>query len=191
MGGLGDGYFLDHAAVLPGRPSGEVAFPPPHCSYARETLVALGGFPEGVRTSEGGTEIGAELTRRGHRAYHAQDVRMVYHSRCRTAHRLVRHHVQRGREAALVNSIGHRPVASWRDPLTVPSAWATSRGGLRRPQATCITGATASVSSLRLEPPACHRRSRGRLGGLLFETMRAARMRGPGLAQLGFAGTGD
>ena len=184
-------YFLDHAAVLPGRPSGEVAFPPPHCSYARETLVALGGFPDGVRTSEGGTEIGAELTRRRHRAYHAQDVRMVYHSRCRTAHRLVRHHVQRGREAARVEldraPAGRLLARSSRRAFGlgyVPRRLATTTGhvhhwgdGVRLSYAWSLPLVTAGAAAA--------------WGGFWFETMRAARMRGPGLAQLGFAGTGE
>src|SRR6185436_1653671 len=67
-------YFLDHAPVLPGRPSGELAGPPGHCSYVRELLVAAGGFPEDMRAGED-TVVNIALTRRGYRAYRSQDVR--------------------------------------------------------------------------------------------------------------------
>ena len=32
-------YFLDHSAVLPGRPSEALGVPPAHCSYERELLL--------------------------------------------------------------------------------------------------------------------------------------------------------
>ena len=89
-------YFLDHARALPGRPSGPLAGPPAHCSYARDLVLAVGGFPEDMRAGED-TVVNRELWRRGHVAYRAQDVALTHHSRCRTAGRLVRHHYVRGR----------------------------------------------------------------------------------------------
>ena len=51
-------YFLDHGTVLPGRPSEELALPPPHCSYDRDAARGRGRVPGGP---PGG---------RGHRGQH-------------------------------------------------------------------------------------------------------------------------
>jgi glycosyltransferase involved in cell wall biosynthesis len=89
-------YFLDHSSVLPGRPSTKLAGPPAHCSYLREALLDVGGFPEDMRAGED-TVVNNELARRGYESYRAQDVRLVHHSPCRTTWRLLRHHFLRGR----------------------------------------------------------------------------------------------
>jgi len=89
-------YFLDHANVLPGRPSTELAGPPSHCSYAREFLLETGGFPEDMRTGED-TVVNLALWRRGRRAYRAADVRLVHRSPCADVPTLLRHHFRRGR----------------------------------------------------------------------------------------------
>jgi glycosyltransferase involved in cell wall biosynthesis len=89
-------YFLDHSSVLPGRPSTPLSGPPAHCSYLREALLEVGGFPEDLRAGED-TVVNNELARRGYQAYRAQEVRLVHHSPCRTVRRLLRHHFVRGR----------------------------------------------------------------------------------------------
>lgn len=89
-------YFLDHSSVLPGRPSERLTGPPAHCSYIRDHLVAVGGFPEDMRAGED-TVVNVELTRRGLVGYRASNVTIVHRSRCRNPVRLVRHHFQRGR----------------------------------------------------------------------------------------------
>ena len=89
-------YFLDHAAVLPGRPSYVFEAPPPRCSYRRELLVDLGGFAEDVRTAED-TMVNDELFNRGYGAYREQAAEATHHSPCRTPAELVRHHLNRGR----------------------------------------------------------------------------------------------
>jgi glycosyltransferase involved in cell wall biosynthesis len=89
-------YFLDHSTVLPGRPSTELAVPPVHCSYRRDALVEVGGFPESIRAGED-TVVNNELARRNYQGYRAQDVTLVHHTPCRTPWRLVRHHFVRGR----------------------------------------------------------------------------------------------
>lgn len=89
-------YFLDHASVLPGRPSTELTAAPSHCSYRRSALLAVGGFPEGLRAGED-TVVNQELFRRGYSAYRAQDVVLIHHSPCRSVQRLLRHHFARGR----------------------------------------------------------------------------------------------
>jgi LCP family protein required for cell wall assembly len=101
-------YFLDHASVLPGRPSEEIAGPPAHCSYMRHLLEGVGGFPEDRRSGED-TVVNVELFRRGHRAYRARDVVLVHRTPCRTAPALVRHHFQRGRGYGriLLEDAGH------------------------------------------------------------------------------------
>lgn len=89
-------YFLDHSGSLPGRPSGELSGPPAHCSYARDFLLQIGGFPEDMRAGED-TVVNLELARRGYRAYRARDARLYHRSPCTTTWRLVRHHFERGR----------------------------------------------------------------------------------------------
>ncbi len=89
-------YFLDHAACLPERPSGELEEAPAHCSYVREFLLEVGGFPEGMRAGED-TVANMRLWERGRLAYRARDVRLIHRSRCRSVWRLLRHHFQRGR----------------------------------------------------------------------------------------------
>ena len=76
-------YFLDHSAVLPGRPSTELEGAPSHCSYRRNALLTVGGFPENMRTGEDSV-VNLELVQRGYQAYRAQDVTLVHHSPCRT-----------------------------------------------------------------------------------------------------------
>jgi len=94
-------YFLDHSDVLPGRPSAELRDPPAHCSYRRDALETVGGFPEGLRSGED-TVVNYKLWRRGHRAYRAQDVWLTHHSPCRTPLRLALHHFARGRAAGRI-----------------------------------------------------------------------------------------
>jgi glycosyltransferase involved in cell wall biosynthesis len=89
-------YFLDHATALPGRPSGELRAPPAHCSYARDFLVEVGGFPEDMRAGED-TVVNRALFRRGLRAYRASEIQLVHRSPCRDPGRLMIHHFIRGR----------------------------------------------------------------------------------------------
>ncbi len=89
-------YFLDHSGVLPGRPSEELQGPPSHCSYRRDLLDEIGGFPEDLRAGED-TVVNRELFRRGHRAWRAADVPLIHKSPCTNVCRLLRHHFQRGR----------------------------------------------------------------------------------------------
>lgn len=102
-------YFLDHAGSLPGRPSEQLRGPPSHCSYDRELLLQVGGFPEDMRAGED-TVVNRELTIRGHPAYRASDITFVHHSPCRTVPRLLRHHFVRGRAMGriLLDSYRHR-----------------------------------------------------------------------------------
>jgi LCP family protein required for cell wall assembly len=88
-------YFLDHATVLPGRPSEELPVAPPHCSYDRELLLAAGGFPEDLRAGED-TVANTALFRRGLKAWRDQEIELLHESPCRTVPILVRHHFQRG-----------------------------------------------------------------------------------------------
>lgn len=89
-------YFLDHATVLPGRPSEELTTAPPHCSYDRELLLRAGGFPEDLRAGED-TVANTAMFQRGLRAWRDQDIELAHDSPSRTVPRLIRHHVQRGR----------------------------------------------------------------------------------------------
>ncbi len=89
-------YFLDHASVLPGSPSGELHFAPPHCSYDRELLVRQGGFPEDLRAGED-TVVNTALFNQGLRALRATDVELFHASPCTDAQSLVGHHFRRGR----------------------------------------------------------------------------------------------
>ena len=100
-------YFLDHSLRLAGRPSGPLAGPPATCSYARELLLELEGFPEDMRSGED-TVVNRELTRRGYRAYRARDVTYVHRSPCRTVPRLLRQHFVRGRGMGRILLDDHR-----------------------------------------------------------------------------------
>ena len=89
-------YFLDHRTSLPGQPSQELGHAPAHCSYLREALVAIGGFPEDLRSGED-TAVNLRLFEEGYGAYRDRDARLIHYSPCRTLRRLVRHHFVRGR----------------------------------------------------------------------------------------------
>jgi glycosyltransferase involved in cell wall biosynthesis len=92
-------YFLDHSTALPGRASGMLESPPMHCSYERDALLSVGGFPEDMRAGED-TVVNRGLFRRGYSAYRAQNIRLTHRSRCTTPGRLMRHHFLRGRAFA-------------------------------------------------------------------------------------------
>lgn len=89
-------YFMDHSDALPGRPSGELARPPAHCSYDREALLRCGGFPEDMRAGED-TVVNDRLWNQGHRAWRDKDVVLYHRSPCATPWLLMRHHFVRGR----------------------------------------------------------------------------------------------
>jgi glycosyltransferase involved in cell wall biosynthesis len=89
-------YFLDHGTALPGRPSGRLAGAPAHCSYTRDALLDIGGFPEGLRAGED-TAVNQALISRGHRAYRDSRIELTHRSPCSGPSRLVRHHFVRGR----------------------------------------------------------------------------------------------
>lgn len=89
-------YFLDHSSALPGRPSGELRGAPAHCSYVREFLEEIGGFPDDVRAGED-TVANQRLWRRGHRAFRESAIRLTHRSPCSTTWALIHHHFLRGR----------------------------------------------------------------------------------------------
>lgn len=89
-------YFLDNAGVLPSRPAGALKGPPIRCSYLRQALFFVGGFPEDMRAGED-TVINLLLFGLGYGAFRAPDFVLRHHSRCATVGVLVRHHFQRGR----------------------------------------------------------------------------------------------
>jgi len=89
-------YFLDHSSAMPGRPSGELMGAPAHCSYVREFLEEVGGFPADVRAGED-TVVNHRLWRRGHRAFRESAIELTHRSPCSTAPALIRHHFLRGR----------------------------------------------------------------------------------------------
>lgn len=94
-------YLLDHAPVLPGRPAGELPFAPPHCSYDREILTRVGGFPEDLRAGED-TAVNVELFRRGYRAWFEPSIVLHHRSPCTDLAGLARHHIRRGLGMAAV-----------------------------------------------------------------------------------------
>jgi glycosyltransferase involved in cell wall biosynthesis len=102
-------YFIDHADALPGRPSGELAGAPAHCSYMRHHLEQVGGFPEDLRAGED-TVVNQELYRRGYRARRVQEIALVHRSRCETIPRLLEHHFQRGRALGRILAAEGVPV---------------------------------------------------------------------------------
>jgi glycosyltransferase involved in cell wall biosynthesis len=103
-------YFLDHSSALPGRPSGELAGAPAHCSYVREFVDEIGGFPEDVRAGED-TIVNQLLWRRGHRAFREAGIQLTHRSPSSTTTALLRHHFVRGRAYGRIlrgNSTGLR-----------------------------------------------------------------------------------
>lgn len=94
-------YFLDHSSALPGRPSGELAGAPAHCSYVRSALEEVGGFRADLRAGED-TAVNQELHRRGHGAFREQSIELVHFSRCSSPWRLASHHFVRGRSMTRV-----------------------------------------------------------------------------------------
>lgn len=89
-------YFLDNSTVLPGRPSGPLTRAPIRCSYRRDALLHIGGFPEDMRAGED-TVVNHRLFDLGYGAYRARELTLRHHSPCRTPARLLRHHFTRGR----------------------------------------------------------------------------------------------
>jgi glycosyltransferase involved in cell wall biosynthesis len=96
-------YFMDNPTALPGSPSGPLERPPVRCSYLRELLVDVGGFPEEVRTGED-TAVNNELWLRGHDSYTDADVLITHRTPCRRPRDLILHHYKRGRGLARVVS---------------------------------------------------------------------------------------
>jgi len=88
-------YFLDHAAALPGRPSGVLLQPPAHCSYDRGFLVAVGGFPTDLRAGED-TLVNTRLFAQGLVPYRAQGVVLTHTSPSRAVPAMLHHHFVRG-----------------------------------------------------------------------------------------------
>ncbi|MGH9030847.1 MAG: glycosyltransferase family 2 protein [Acidimicrobiia bacterium] len=89
-------YFLDHSSALPNRPSQPLSVAPARCSYLREALLELGGFPEDLRAGED-TVCNIELFERGYSACRAQDMIFVHRSPCSTIRTLIAHHFVRGK----------------------------------------------------------------------------------------------
>ncbi len=123
-------YFLDHSAVLPGRPSGSLSEPPAHCSYLRGALEYVGGFAERLRAGED-TLVNNKLFSLGYGAWRESEVRIVHHTPCSTPKRLAEHHFIRGRGLARV-LVAERPPRESRELirmirtyvlLYVPGRW--------------------------------------------------------------------
>ncbi|MEA2515336.1 MAG: hypothetical protein QOJ59_4825, partial [Thermomicrobiales bacterium] len=162
-------YFLDHTENLPGHGPTVIEGPPAHCSYAREPLLAVGGFPEGVRTAED-TTVNRELVRRGYVAVRDPAIRFVHRSPCRTPRRLVLHHFQRGRgwgrllladhrttggllnrEVLAVHMAGHLPARLRRIALAVRAADPPLAPHYRRARPLIVAGAVGSWLGLWYE----------------------------------------
>lgn len=104
-------YFLEHSSLLPGRPSERLTSAPVHCSYLKEALQHVSGFPEGMRAGED-TVVNDELFRLGYGAYRARDAFIVHHSPCRNPLRLLRHHFVRGRAMGQILRAERSPTAN-------------------------------------------------------------------------------
>ena len=94
-------YFMDASGSLPDRPSTELAGPPARCSYVRDAIDEVGGFPEDVRAGED-TTVNNALWDRGFSAYRSQKVQLVHRSRCKSPALLCTHHFSRGRALARI-----------------------------------------------------------------------------------------
>jgi glycosyltransferase involved in cell wall biosynthesis len=168
-------YFLDHAGSLPGRPAGEVNGPPARCSYARELLAEVGGFPEDMRAGED-TVVNMELWRRGHLAYRCPQAAFIHHSPCRTVPALASHHFRRGRAYGRIVVAGPQagvpmprrsaPLfalsfarSRWRDMNARISAWGTDaeQSRFRRVRPLVLLGLGAAAAGFCREAMAPRR----------------------------------
>ncbi len=107
-------YFLDHSGNLPHGEPTALRTPPAHCSYTREALARVGGFPEGVRAGED-TSVNTALFDLGYRALRDPRVLLIHHSPCRTLRLLLRHHFARGRGEGQVAMREAARTGVWRD----------------------------------------------------------------------------
>ena len=108
-------YFLENSSVLPARPSFVFETPPMRCSYLRDALAELGGFPEDMRAGED-TAVNRELFGQGYGSYREATVVSTHHSPCRRPGRLLVHHFQRGRALGRIlveNGEVGAPRARW------------------------------------------------------------------------------
>jgi hypothetical protein len=89
-------YLLDHARFLPGRSAGALDRFPESCSYNREVLLEIGGFP--TDDPAGGQElVNRELFARGYGAWFTPEVTSVVRGRYRAPAELIAHEYSRGR----------------------------------------------------------------------------------------------
>lgn len=125
-------YFLDHSSTLPGRPSGELPTAPGHCSYQREILEELGGFPSDRRAGED-TVVNLEAFRRGYTAYREGGAAIIHASPCVTSWQLIRHHFQRGRALGKILVEKHRPQGQllWHNRHMLVTIYARRVAGIR------------------------------------------------------------
>lgn len=101
-------YFMDASGSLPDRPSTELKGPPARCSYVRDALNEVGGFPEDVRAGED-TVVNNALWDRGFSAYRSQNVQLIHRSRCDSPAVLCAHHFTRGRALARIMRVDADP----------------------------------------------------------------------------------
>ena len=152
-------YFLDHSQMLPGRPSGPLSGAPDQCSYLREALVAIGGFPEDVRGGEEAA-VNRRLFSAGYGAYRAREITIHHSGGCRTAGRLLAHHFERGRDHArlafsgaandddghpLAHQLPPFPLARAREVRRDVAAWGPELSGQLRAALPLVFAAATSA----------------------------------------------
>jgi glycosyltransferase involved in cell wall biosynthesis len=110
-------YYLDHSGSLPGVLSMELQAAPHHCSYWRNALEFVNGFPEHLRAGED-TAVNAALFGLGFSAYREGKAQLIHHSLCTSVPRLCGHHFSRGKAYGilLVSEAAGNPAQS--DRLT-------------------------------------------------------------------------
>lgn len=91
-------YLLDHSTALPGRGSSPLGIFPAHCSYRRDALQYIGGFPD-IRAGED-TLVNKRLFEMGYGAFRSREIKLTHRTPARTPFRLLRHHAIRGRGLA-------------------------------------------------------------------------------------------
>jgi glycosyltransferase involved in cell wall biosynthesis len=89
-------HFLDETGALVGHPSGRLPTSLGECSYVRETLVHIGGFPEDLPTGTGEV-VNRKLFMMGYGAYRAEDVCVIRHMVSETVLHLLVSNFRRGR----------------------------------------------------------------------------------------------
>lgn len=125
-------YLIDSSTGLPGIPPGPLENPPVRCSYEREALESVGGFPEDRRAGED-TVVNEALFEAGYTAYRCDGYELKHFSPSRSAPALAAHHFRRGKAfGQIIRAEGATRRSTARFALGIPARrWSAISGNVR------------------------------------------------------------